>query len=830
MTTELSRRQVIAITGAGLLTSAAGGLADRAEAGTAPGSPATIPVAMPPGDAFARNLGPLPRDVGKMITGGAIYVDDVRFEGEAVGVVVRSPHPHARIRAIDASAARGAPGVLAVLSGEDVARMAKPIACVIPPAAYGRTEALPVDRPVLAAGRVRHVGDGVAFVVAETAEQAREAAELVKVDYELLPEYVEPRAGALGMPIWDAAPDNVAFDWQFGNPALCRDLFNRAAHTVRIHLSIPRLVPNPIEPRAAIGLHDPQSGKLTLVSNPQGVHFVRAGLTRALGLPDGELRVVSPYLGGAFGSKIYAYPEHALVLLAARMVGRPVRWTATRREAFLSDTQGRGHTTEAAMALDEDGRFLALSVHPTVDIGAYFSQLTPITATGVGAPIQGGAYRFQAIEIHVRGIFTNKVPVDAYRGAGRPEANYVLERLIDRAAAELRIDPAELRARNLPDSQTAPFTAVTGLPIGGGRFLDNQRICLERADRAGFAQRRAEAASRGRLRGFGFAHYLEANGGLQVAAAITPGGLPHECAALKFGADGTVAVTIGTQSSGQDHARPVTLYVAETLGLAADAITVREGDSDALPIGGGTGGSKSTLTSSVAIKQAVDIVIAKARALMAQTWNVQPETVQFDRGVFSAAGSLRTVRFADLVSRYPGQLDNEGEAALHYGSSANGCHACEVEIDPETGAVEIVRYTGVDDFGHVIDAANVQGQVQGGVAMGIGQALAELAPTPEALQHPLATSSFNHALLRASEIPALDWVDNGLPSATNIFGAKACGESGASAAPPTVMNAIADALSAFPGARELQMPARPEDIWKVISAGGAELSARTTSA
>ena len=257
MTTELSRRQVIAITGAGLLTSAAGGLANAAEAGTAPGSPATMPVAMPPGDAFARNLGPLPRDVGKMITGGAIYVDDVRFEGEAVGVVVRSPHPHARIRAIDASAARGAPGVLAVLSGEDVARMAKPIACVIPPAAYGRAEALPVDRPVLAAGRVRHVGDGVAFVVAETAEQAREAAELVKVDYESFPEYVEPRAGALGMPIWDAAPDNVAFDWQFGNPALCRDLFNRAAHTVRIHLSIPRLIPNPIEPRAAIGLGRP---------------------------------------------------------------------------------------------------------------------------------------------------------------------------------------------------------------------------------------------------------------------------------------------------------------------------------------------------------------------------------------------------------------------------------------------------------------------------------------------------------------------------------------------------------------------------------------------
>ena len=360
---------------------------------------------------------------------------------------------------------------------------------------------------------------------------------------------------------------------------------------------------------------------------------------------------------------------------------------------------------------------------------------------------------------------------------------------------------------------------MTGLPIDGGRFLDNQRLCLERADRVGFAERRAEAATRGRLRGFGFANYLEANGGLQVSAAIAPGGLPHECAALKFGSDGSVTVTIGTQSSGQNHARPVALYVSETLGIAADAIVVREGDSDALPVGGGTGGSKSTLTSSVAIKRAIDVVIAKARALAARKCNVRPEAVGFDRGVFSVAGSRRTVSFAELVAHYPGLLDSEGEAALQYGSSANGCHACEVEIDPDTGAIEIIRYTAVDDFGRVIDAANVRGQVQGGVAMGLGQALVEIAPTPEALQRPLATSNFNHALRRAAEIPTVDWVDNGMPSSTNVFGAKACGESGASAAPPTVMNAIADALRDYPRARDLQMPARPADVWAAVAPG-----------
>ena len=355
-----------------------------------------------------------------------------------------------------------------------------------------------------------------------------------------------------------------------------------------------------------------------------------------------------------FGAKIYAYPEHALVLLASRAVGRPVRWAATRAEAVLSDTQGRGNDTEAALALDQDGRFLALSVRPTVDVGAYFSQLTPLVATGVGAPVQGGAYRFKAIEINVRGVFTNKVPLDAYRGAGRPEATYVLERLIDRAASVLNIDPAELRARNLPETQTETLTTVTGLTVAGGRFLDNQRRCLERADRAGFAQRRAEAETRGRIRGFGFANYLEANGGLQVADAIKPGSAVQECVGLAFGTNGSAVVTIGTQSGGQNHAEPMTLYVSRELGLDRALISVREGDSAALPIGSGTGGSKSTLVNSVAVQQAVGDAVAKGKALLAREWGVNRGAVRCDRGFYSAAGSNRTAQFVDLAARFFG--------------------------------------------------------------------------------------------------------------------------------------------------------------------------------
>ncbi|MFG1400227.1 xanthine dehydrogenase family protein molybdopterin-binding subunit [Roseixanthobacter pseudopolyaromaticivorans] len=753
------------------------------------------------------------RDEEAFLRGTGRYVDDIHLEGEAHGHVLRSPHAHALIRAVRTERAKAAPGVLAVLTAADIADIA-PLGCVMPLVCRdgrARTEA---DRPVLAADKARHVGEPVAFIVAETEEAAIDAAALVEVDYDVLPVVAVP--GPSPVPVWDNAPDNLCFDWLFGDESACAEQFAHAAHVARITLRNPRIAPAPIEPRGALGVHDPADGTYTLVTGSQGVHFVRRILSKAMGIAPEKLRVVTPHVGGGFGSKIFTYPEYALVLAAARATGRPVRWTCSRAEAFLSDIQARDHRTQAELALDAEGHFLAIRVHITVDMGACLSQYTPLTATGVGAPVQAGAYRFHAIEIAVKGAFTNTVPVDSYRGAGRPEATYVLERLIDRAADEIGMDRAELRARNLPEAQAESLTSVTGLTIDGGRFLDNQRRCLKAANRAGFEDRRAESAARGRLRGFGFANYLESNGGLAVARMIEPDKLPVEGATLVFGPDGSLDMTIGTQSTGQDHALPLARHAAANFALPIEKIKVRQGDTGALGRGGGTGGSKSLLTSSKALEQAILDVEARGRTLLAGVWKVPPETIHFATGIFTLADTNRSMSIAEIAITSPGALDGESRGILTHGSCANGCHACEVEIDPETGEVTILAYTAVDDFGAVLNPAAVLGQVQGGVAQGIGQALMELAAYDGASAQPLAGSFMDYAMPRAVEVPDVTWIDNGLVSRTNVFGAKACGEAGAAAAPPAVMNALADALCDYPTARSLQMPARAPDIWKVI--------------
>ena len=761
-------------------------------------------------------LAAVPRDVERLIRGDGLYVRDVPLDGEAHGYVLRSPYAHAHIRSIDASEARKALGVLAVLTATELAGLVEPLGCVMALSSRDGTSRAEADRPNIATGRVRHVGEPVAFIVAESLAQAQDAAERVSVEYEVLPAYVDPLDQTPSVPIWPHIPNNVCFDWMFGNADACRRLFAEAAHTVRISLRNPRVVSGAIEPRAAIGLYEAKTQNFTLIADTQGVHFVRRVLAKSFGLPQEKLRVVTPNVGGGFGSKIFAYPEQALVLCAARATGRPVRWEFTRSEAFLSDTQGRDHHTQATLALDRDGRFLALSVQVVVDLGACLSQYAPLVATGVGAPIQAGAYRFEAIEIGVRGVFTNTVPVDAYRGAGRPEATYVLERLIDRAARQLGIDPAELRARNLPATCTESLTSVTGLVINGGRFLDNQRRCLEEADRDGFAARKADGAARGKLRGFGFANYLESNGGLAVAKMIEPDKRPVEAAAMKFGTDGSLEITLGTQSNGQDHATPIILHAADSFGLAPARIVVSQGDTRALGRGGGTGGSKSLLTSSVALEQAVTDVIARGRECLAHIWSVAQETIRFEQGIFFLPSTNRTMSIAELAAAFPGALDGESRGVLTHGSCANGCHACEVEIDPTTGDVRLMSYIAVDDFGRVVNEAAVLGQVQGGIAQGVGQALMEQAVYDRASGQPATGSWLDYAVPRALDVPTVRWIDNGLTSRTNLFGAKACGEAGASVAPPAVMNAIVDALGDYPAADTLQMPARAAEVWRVI--------------
>jgi carbon-monoxide dehydrogenase large subunit len=781
-----------------------------------------------------QDFGAYPRDEDTFLRGGGRYTDDIRLENEAYGVLLRSPHAHAAIIGIDASRARESAGVLAVLTAADLAKTVSPLGCVMPLLSRDGTPRIEADRVILAADKVRHVGDGVAFVVAETPEQAADAAGLVDVAYGPLPPVTT--AGASTVPVWDAAPDNLCFDWQFGDADACQRLFACAAHVTRISLRSPRIAATPIEPRAAIGIYDAGTNGYTLISNTQGVHFVRRVICKAFGWAPEKLRVLTPHVGGGFGSKIFAYPEHALVLAAARVTGRPVRWTSTRAEALASDTQARDHRTDAELALDAVGRFLALRARVTVDLGAYLSQYAPLVATGVGAPVQCGAYRFQAIDIGVKGIFSNTVPLDAYRGAGRPEAVYLLERLIDRAASEIGVDRADLRARNLPEGQTNTITSVTGLAIDGGQFLDNQRRCLEEADRVGFEARRAYSAARGKLRGFGFANYLEANGGLAVARMIEPDKQSVEAVRLVFGPHGVLDMMVGTQSNGQDHALPLVRHASVTLGLAPDKITVHQGDTAALGRGGGTGGSKSLLTSSRALEQAILDVIARGRSVLAPEWRTRPDDISFKAGIFSIADSNRTISVAEIADAFPGALDGESHGVLSYGSHANGCHACEVEIDPETGTVCVVAYTAVDDFGAVLNEDSVRGQVLGGVAQGLGQALLEEIIYDAESGQILTGSLMDYALPCATNIPNVRWIDNGLRSRTNVFGAKGCGEAGASAAPPAVMNAIADALRAFPAADSLQMPARPADIWRILlsskrsPAGRASGSRKATKA
>jgi aerobic carbon-monoxide dehydrogenase large subunit len=754
------------------------------------------------------------RDVDAFLRGTGRYADDIRMDNEAYGIVLRSPHAHARIVGIDTRRAEESAGVLAVLTAADLAGTVEPLGCVMPLVSRDGTPRVEADRAVLAADKVRHVGDGVAFVVAETPARAADAAARIEVTYEALSPVTTP--GASDIPIWDAAPENLCFDWQFGDADACDHLFASAAHVTRISLRSPRIAAMSMETRAAMGIYDAATDSYTLVTNTQGVHFVRRVLCKAFGWMEEKLRVVTPHVGGGFGPKIFAYPEQALVLAAARVTGRSVRWTSTRAEALVSDTQARDHRTDAELAIDGDGRFLAIRVRITADLGAYLSQYAPLVATCVGAPVQAGAYRFRAIDIGVCGIFTNTVPLDAYRGAGRPEAIYTLERLIDRAAAETGIDPADLRARNLPEAQVETIISVTGFPIDGGRFLDNQRRCLDAADRAGFKARRIGSAARGKLRGFGFANYLEANGGLAVARMIEPDKRPVEAARLRFSKDGALDITLGTQSNGQDHALPLVRHAAATFALAPEKITVRQGDSAALGRGGGTGGSKSLLTSSRALEEAILDVAERGRAVLAPQWNVRPENIRFEAGIFSLANTNRATSVAEIAAAFPGALDGESRGVLTHGSQANGCHACEVEIDPETGAVHIAAYTAVDDFGVVLNEPAVRGQVFGGVAQGIGQALLEEIVYDEASGQLLSGSLMDYAMPRADNIPWLRWIDNGLPLRTNLFGAKGCGEAGASAAPPAVMNAIGDALSAYPAARSLQMPARAADIWRVI--------------
>jgi aerobic carbon-monoxide dehydrogenase large subunit len=756
----------------------------------------------------------------RLIQGLGHYSDDVNLARQAHAVVVRSPHAHARIRGVDAAVARKAPGVLAVLTGADVAHDG--LGNLPTDSARKRRDGSPAftpPRPALARDRVRHVGDPVALVVAETREQATDAAALVAVDYEPLPAVTATAEAAHpGAPVvWDATPDNVAFVWEAGQPDAVAKAFARAAHVTSLDFVVTRVAVAPLEPRAAVGEFDRRTGRYTLHTGTQGPHGARALLTEIFKVPQSHLRVVSGEVGGSFGMRSGIYPEMVLVLWAAQRLGRPVKWTSDRREGFVTDEHGRDNVSRAELALDPHGKFLALRVAITLNVGAYF---TPRSA-GPGTNNVGGlagVYTTPAIHVQTTGVYTHSTPTGPYRGAGRPEATYAIERVIDVAARELKLDPLELRRRNLIPPEAMPFKTGLVFTYDCGNFSRSMEMALEVADQAGFESRRASARQAGKLRGLGIANPIEVAGGPYTA--VNP-----DTAELRVNADGSISLFAGSTSMGQGNETAFVQIVSDRLGVAPERIQVFSGDTDALGAGRGNGGSGALTVGGSAVVRATEKIIERGRRIAARMLEAAPEDVVLRDSRFSVAGTDRGVTFNAVarVAYQPRQLPAGMEPGFSETAAftppavtfPNGCQVCEVEIDPETGHVRIVRHTIVDDVGHMVNPMLVQGQIHGGAVQGLGQGLFEML-TYEPTSGQLLTGSFmDYAMPRADDIPLFDVDHHEVPTQVNPLGAKGVGEAGTVGALPALLNAVNDALAPL-GVRHLDMPVTPERVWRAI--------------
>jgi len=763
----------------------------------------------------------------RFITGRGNYLDDISRPRQAYAFMLRSPHAHARIRRVDPAGAITAAGVLAVFTGEDLARDGLgTIPCLSAVTNRDGSAATLPPHPAIVRDRVRHVGDTVAMVIGESLAAARDAAELIAVDYDPLPAAVDTaRALDRGQPlVWDTAPGNLSFDWEVGDGAAVAQVMSEAHHRVVLELVNNRVVVNSMEPRGAIGEYDPGEDSCTLWSSTQGSHFVRNLLAESIfKIPENRIRVVTRDVGGGFGMKLFLYPEHILVLWAAKKLVRAVKWTAERSDAFMTDTQGRDNITRLELALDEDLRFLALDVAILANMGAYLSNFAPEIPTVSGAVMHSGVYAIPAIHVGVKGVFTNTVPVDAYRGAGRPEAAYAVERLIDFAARRLGVRPEELRRRNFIKPEAMPYSTPLGLNYDSGEFARNMDQALAAADLAGFAVRRAEARARGRYRGLGHAVYIEQSG--------FP---PDEFAELRFDPSGTLTILMGTQSSGQGHQTAYTQLAVERLGVAPEKVRVQQGDTASISFGRGTGGSRSLPVGGASLAQAADKLIAKGRRIAAHLFEAAEADVEFADGVFAVSGTDRMLGIEEVAraafnpaQQAPGIEPGFAETG-HYTppqpTFPNGCHVCEIEIEPETGHIDILRYLVVDDFGTVINPLLLRGQVQGGVAQGVGQAMLEHCVFDPETGQLLTGSLTDYCLPRADDLPAIEFAFNIVPCRTNPLGIKGAGEAGAIGAPPALVNAVVDALAEL-GIEHLDMPLIPERVWAAIRAAAGRKAA-----
>jgi carbon-monoxide dehydrogenase large subunit len=767
----------------------------------------------------------------RFLTGRGRYVADIAVPGALACVLVRSPHAHARIRGIDVAAAKASPGVAEVFTGADMA--ADGVAPMRPLWIVRSRDGTPMAQPpryALARGVVRHVGEPVAAVIAETREQAMDAAELVAVDYEPLPAVVDVRAAiAKGAPqLHEAASGNVAFRWARGDEAAVRDAFKTAPHKVSVDLVNNRLIGAAIEPRAVIASVDPVTGHATLLSATQAPHHIRKQVAEQLGMAESELRVIAPDVGGGFGYKGKVYPEESLLVWAARRLQRPVRWIATRSESFLADNQARDHFTHAELAFDEEGRFLALHVQTYAALGAYLSTFGANIPSVIYTGLFAGGYRTPAIFVESTGVFTNTTQTDAYRGAGRPEACYVLERLADRAAAVLKLDRAEIRRRNLIPSSAMPYKTPVGPVYDCGDFPKIFLRALEIADYAGFGRRRADAARRGRLRGIGLACYVESSG---VAPSKFAGAMGarvgfYEAASIRVGPDGAIRLALGTHNHGQGHATTFAQIVSSRLGVPVEKIEVVEGDTADVPQGTGTFGSRSIAIGGSAVDRVADKIVAKGKQIAAHLLEAAPGDIDFAEGAFTVAGTDRRVGFEAVAQAAytahnlspeiePGLQDTAVYDPPNFAFS-NGAHVCEVEIDPDTGKIEIVGLWAVDDIGTVINPLIVEGQIHGGLAQGLGQAMLEHCVYDAGGQ--LVSGSFmDYALPRADDLPAfVSECDESQPCTHNPLGAKGCGEAGSIGSPAALVGAALDALAPL-GVDDLEMPLTPERVWHAIS-------------
>ncbi|MCO5085850.1 MAG: xanthine dehydrogenase family protein molybdopterin-binding subunit [Methylobacteriaceae bacterium] len=771
----------------------------------------------------------------RFITGQGRYVDDINRPGQAHAYFLRSPHAHAKIKSIDLKDASAAPGVVAIFTGDDIA--ADKVGGLICGWAIFNKDGSPMRagaHPALAQGKVRYVGDHVAVVIADTLAQARDAAEMINVDYEVLPAVADMAAARkAGAPtIHDEAPDNQFYDWELGDKAGTDAAFAKAKHVTKLDIVNNRLIPNAMEPRAAVGEYDMGSDSLTLYTTSQNPHVARLVLSAFIGLaPEHKFRVIAPDVGGGFGSKIFIYAEETVCVWAARKVNRPVKWTADRTESFLSDAHGRDHVTHAEMAMDENGKITALRVSTKANMGAYLSTFASSVPTYLYAPLLSGQYNIPAIYAEVEAVYTNTAPVDAYRGAGRPEATYVVERLIEVAARELGKDPADFRRMNFVTQFPHQTPVIMAYDVGD--YDASLTKAQQMHDTAGFAARKAASASKGKLRGLGYSAYIEACGIAPSAAVGSLGagvGL-WESAEVRVNPIGTVEILTGSHSHGQGHETTFAQLVSSRLGIPIDNVSIVHGDTDKVQMGMGTYGSRSGAVGMAAISKALDKIEAKAKKVAAHVLEASEGDIEFKDGKFTVKGTDKAADFgsialqAYIAHKFNGQELEPGLKESAFWDPTNftfpaGVHICELEIDPATGVVTIDRWTAVDDFGNVINPLIVEGQVHGGIAQGVGQALLEGA-VYDAEGQLITASYMDYTMPRAQDLPSYNVGMTITPCPSNPLGIKGCGEAGAIASPPAVINAITNAL----GHENITMPATPEKVWKAAQSSPHKLAA-----